>query len=144
MCFVIICFPVCGVINFKIQPSLSDQAVFPSLFPTWPNNSKQNLNISDRELFRRNKTHFCLRPDGAPLSRARMSREDNTCSGHTKETLIQYISCTQICSFRLFSPVRHATLLKKDSETVVFLWIWQNFKEHLFLQNTSGGCFCFC
>ena len=31
---------------------------------------------------------------------------------------------------------------KGDSGTGVFLWILRNFKEHLFLQNTSSGCFC--
>ena len=33
---------------------------------------------------------------------------------------------------------RPATLLKKDSEEDVFLWILRNFLEHLLLQNTSG------
>ena len=33
---------------------------------------------------------------------------------------------------------------KKDSNTGVFLWILWNFWEHLFLQNTSGGCLCNC
>ena len=33
------------------------------------------------------------------------------------------------------------TLLKRDSNTGVYLWELQNFYEHLFLQNTSGGCF---
>ena len=32
---------------------------------------------------------------------------------------------------------------KRDSGTCVFLWILRNFEEHLFLQNTSGGCFYF-
>ena len=36
---------------------------------------------------------------------------------------------------------RPATLLRKDSGTSVFLWILGNFYEHLFLQNTSNGCF---
>ena len=31
---------------------------------------------------------------------------------------------------------------KGDSGAGVFLWILQKFLEHLFLQNTSGGCFC--
>ena len=31
---------------------------------------------------------------------------------------------------------------KRVSGTVVFLWILRNFPEHLFLQKTSGGCFC--
>ena len=30
---------------------------------------------------------------------------------------------------------------KRNSSTVVFLWILLNFLEHLLLQNTSGGCF---
>ena len=35
-----------------------------------------------------------------------------------------------------------ATLLKGDSKTDVYLWNLRNFFEHLFLQNTSSGCFC--
>ena len=34
-------------------------------------------------------------------------------------------------------------LWQRDSGTGAFLWISRNFEEHLFLQNTSGGCFCF-
>ena len=33
-------------------------------------------------------------------------------------------------------------LLKRNSNAGVFLWILRNFEEQLFLQNTSGGCFC--
>ena len=33
------------------------------------------------------------------------------------------------------------TLLKKDFNTCVFPWNLQNFYEHLFLQNSSSGCF---
>ena len=36
---------------------------------------------------------------------------------------------------------RSAVLLKRDSNTGVFLWNMRNFEEHLFLQNTPGGCF---
>ena len=36
---------------------------------------------------------------------------------------------------------RPPTLFKKDSNTGVFLWNLRNFYEHLFLQNTSCGCF---
>ena len=36
---------------------------------------------------------------------------------------------------------RTTTLLNRDSNTVVFLWILRNFYEQPFLQNT-GGCFC--
>ena len=31
---------------------------------------------------------------------------------------------------------------KRDSGRVIFLWGFQNVSEHLFLCNTSGGCFC--
>ena len=34
------------------------------------------------------------------------------------------------------------TLLKRDSNTSVFLWNLRNFQEYLFLQNASGGCLC--
>ena len=34
----------------------------------------------------------------------------------------------------------HATLLKRDSKTGVFLWNLRNLQEHLFLQNISSGC----
>ena len=32
-------------------------------------------------------------------------------------------------------------LLKRDSKTGAFLWNLRNFQEHLFSENTSGGCF---
>ena len=38
--------------------------------------------------------------------------------------------------------LKACNFVKKDSGTGVFLWILRNFLEHLFLQNTSGGCFC--
>ena len=31
--------------------------------------------------------------------------------------------------------------LKRNFDAGVFLWILRNFEEHLFLQNTAGGCF---
>ena len=37
---------------------------------------------------------------------------------------------------------RPATLIKKDYKKGAFLWGLQNFQKHLFLRNTSGGCFC--
>ena len=40
-----------------------------------------------------------------------------------------------------FQAWRSATLLKRDSNTGVFLWNLQYFWEHVFLQNTSGGYF---
>ena len=48
-----------------------------------------------------------------------------------------------LCHSLPFNTVagRPPTLLKKDSDAGVFLWILQNFLEHLFLQNISGGWF---
>ena len=37
--------------------------------------------------------------------------------------------------------IRPAALLKRDSNTGVFLWILQNFSEQLLLQNISSCCF---
>ena len=37
---------------------------------------------------------------------------------------------------------RFAILLKRDSNTGVFLGILQNFKEHLFRRTSAKGCFC--
>ena len=34
------------------------------------------------------------------------------------------------------------SLLKRDSKTSVFLWILQNFSEHLFWKTSMYGCFC--
>ena len=39
---------------------------------------------------------------------------------------------------------RSTAFLKRDSATDVFLWNLQNFLKHLFLQNTSNGCFRNC
>ena len=46
--------------------------------------------------------------------------------------------------FKKIAGWRSATLLKNDSNTGVFLWSLQKFSENLFLQNTSGDCFCTC
>ena len=43
-----------------------------------------------------------------------------------------------LIKLQAFKPVN---LLKRDSNTSVFLQLLRNFLEHLFLQNTSGGCF---
>ena len=37
---------------------------------------------------------------------------------------------------------RPATLLKRDSSTGAFLWILQNFQEHLFWRKSVNNCFC--
>ena len=50
----------------------------------------------------------------------------------TGKHLCQSLPEAEACNF----------IKKRDSETGVFLWILQNFWEHLFLQNTSGDCFC--
>ena len=34
------------------------------------------------------------------------------------------------------------SLLKRDSNTDVFLWILRSLLQQLFLWNTPGGCFC--
>ena len=38
---------------------------------------------------------------------------------------------------------RPAILLKRSSNTGVFLWILQNFWEHLFWRTSADGCFWF-
>ena len=40
-----------------------------------------------------------------------------------------------------WSAWRPATLLKRDSDTSVFLWILRNFPEHLFWKTSANGCF---
>ena len=37
---------------------------------------------------------------------------------------------------------RSATLLKRDPNTGVFLWVLQNFSEHLFWRTSANDCFC--
>ena len=37
---------------------------------------------------------------------------------------------------------RPATLLKRDSNTSIFLWNLQNFQEHLFWRIAANDCFC--
>ena len=49
----------------------------------------------------------------------------------------------QSLSFNKVVGLKSYTLLKKRLCTGVFLWILQNLSERLFLQNSSGGCFCF-
>ena len=73
------------------------------------------------------------------------SRQEVFCE---KDVLRNFTKFTgkHLCQCLFFNKVairRPATFLKRDSGTGVFLWIWWNLQEHLFLQNTSGGCFCF-
>ena len=44
--------------------------------------------------------------------------------------------------FNKVTGLRAATLLKMSFWHKCFLVILQNFQEHLFLENTYGGCFC--
>ena len=65
--------------------------------------------------------------------------QGNTCT--SVSFLIKLLTWGQILFFNKVAGLRPATLLKKASGTGVFLWILWNFQEHIFLQNTSGGCF---
>ena len=49
----------------------------------------------------------------------------------------------RLCQSLFFNKDAGLSHLKRDSGTGVFQWILRNFWEHLFLQNTSGGCFCY-
>ena len=64
----------------------------------------------------------------------------------TKSVLKNFAKFTgkQSCKDLFFNKVAGlpATLLKRDSCTGVFLKTLRNFSKHLFIQNTSGGCFC--
>ena len=42
-----------------------------------------------------------------------------------------------------FQAWRSTTLLKRDSNTVIFLWNLRHFEEHLFWGTSANGCFCF-
>ena len=44
-----------------------------------------------------------------------------------------------LIKLQTFRPV---TLLKRDSNTGVFLWILRNFYKHLFCRTLANGCFC--
>ena len=48
--------------------------------------------------------------------------------------------CWSVFSIKLqaFRPI---TLLKRESNTGYFLWILQNFQEHLFWRTSANGCF---
>ena len=47
----------------------------------------------------------------------------------------------RLCQSLFFNKVAGLRLQDWDSGTGVFLWILSNIQEHLFLPNTSGGCF---
>ena len=51
---------------------------------------------------------------------------------------------THLCQSLFFNKVAGLSLQgwQGSPGTGDFLWILRNFQEHLFLQNTSGGCFC--
>ena len=42
-----------------------------------------------------------------------------------------------------FQARRSTTLLKRESNTVIFLWNLRNFEEHLFWRTSANDCFCF-
>ena len=42
----------------------------------------------------------------------------------------------------IFATLWPVTLLKRDSNPGVFLWIFRNYQEQLFSLNFSGCCFC--
>ena len=44
-------------------------------------------------------------------------------------------------NLQTFKP---ATVLKRESNTCAFLWLSQNFYEHLFWRTTANGCFWIC
>ena len=44
--------------------------------------------------------------------------------------------------FNKVACLRSSTLLKRDSNTGVLLWILRNFQEQLFLKKTFGEYFC--
>ena len=59
-----------------------------------------------------------------------------------KSCCVMWKSCEKV-KFRKIQKKRpKETYCKRDSGTGVFLWIFWNFWAHLFLQNTSSGCFC--
>ena len=63
-----------------------------------------------------------------------------------KSSRLKFRKCTkkhlpQRLFFDKVAGLKSATFLKKDSGIGAFLWILRNFKEQLFLQNTSGGYF---
>ena len=48
----------------------------------------------------------------------------------------------EVSTQKVFSGLKHATLLKRDSGTGVFLWILQNFYKHFFHRTPLDDCFC--
>ena len=50
--------------------------------------------------------------------------------------------CQSLC-FNKVAGLTSATFFKRESDKGVFLWTLRYFYNHLFLWNTSGGCF-FC
>ena len=57
----------------------------------------------------------------------------------SKISLEKYM-CWSLFLRKLQAP-RPANLLKRNPNTGIFLWNWQDFQKHFFLQNTSGGWF---
>ena len=65
-----------------------------------------------------------------------------TCNSHNDKLNSKIYSLTKIhvleSLFKKASDTQACNLLKRDSNTGIYLWNWQNFQA-LFLQNTSGG-----
>ena len=51
-------------------------------------------------------------------------------------------TCARVSSLIKFQTRGLQLYQKRGSGTAVFLWILQSFWKHLFLENTSDGCFC--
>ena len=63
---------------------------------------------------------------------------------HRYSSKLVFWKISQISQENTCLGVRPAALLKRDSNTIVFLWNLRNFQEHLFLQDISAGCSCSC
>ena len=51
-------------------------------------------------------------------------------------------TCVGVSFFNKVAGLWPGTLLKRDSNTSVFLWILWNFWEHLFWRTSANICFC--
>ena len=76
-------------------------------------------------------------------AKARSNRSEVFCKKSVLRNFAKFTkkTCTRISFLKKLRAPGLQLYLKRDSGTGVFLWILRNFYEHLFLQNTSGGCF---
>ena len=98
-----------------------------------PNTHKQILNYSFN-------LHFEIK---ALVQLIRSSRSQMLFKTGVLENFINFTGKHLCWSLFLinFQTFRPATLLKRDSNTSVFLWNLWNFKNAFFSQNSYGGCF---